>query len=187
VQVRELRSKLHVIEADCAKADGEVRRAARAVADAEATARHAREESDALRSKLAEVEAAAESQAAAAHSEEAVSGMEAALGRMAALLQKKEAELEATKRIVQAECDERVRLLALVNQLQADATQTQQHMVVPLSALNKLPGSTGGSLRAGGDPDVPQQPWPPRMAAHPAVAAADRRVGSRGASRGRGR
>jgi hypothetical protein len=188
--VRAIAAKLAAAESDVAKSESDAHKAARAAAAAERAAKEARLESSSLRARLAEVEAAAAAAAAATESEAAVSGMEAALGRMAALLKKRDGELEATKRIVQAECDERARLLALVEQLQAGGARAQPHTVVPLAALNKLPSSNGQSLRGSErkPTDATHQPWPPRMAAHPGIAGADRRVvGRGGAGRGRGR
>mmetsp|Transcript_13838 Transcript_13838/g.40628 ORF Transcript_13838/g.40628 Transcript_13838/m.40628 type:complete len:116 (-) Transcript_13838:281-628(-) len=89
--------------------------------------------------------------------------MEAALGRMAALVSKKEGELQGTRRLVQKECDERARLLALVQQLQGQAgAGGPRHTVVPLAAMGSLPeaqeassgsGSGGGSGRAAAQRD----------------------------------
>lgn len=50
----------------------------------------------------------------------AMDGMEAALMRVTEILRRKEGELVAVKRTVNAECAERVRLLALLQQLQPE-------------------------------------------------------------------
>ena len=53
--------------------------------------------------------------------DEAVEGMEAALIRVTEIVRRKDSELEALRRTVERECDERVRLLGRVQQLEGAA------------------------------------------------------------------
>ena len=87
-----------------------------------------------LRERLREAEADAGGKAGAEFEQSAVEGMEASLIRMSEIVRRKDAEVESLKRTVNAECTERVRLLALVTQ--------QQALAGPLSAPpSKAPGS----------------------------------------------
>ena len=83
--------------------------------------------------------------------------MEGALARMSELCRQKGAEVEALKRTVTAECDERVRLLATVQQLQAQLGGGAAHAVAPPEA-RRAPPSPPGPSKA---PSIKPAAWPP--------------------------
>ena len=81
----------------------------------------------------------------------AVEHMEASLIRMSDILRRKDTETESLKRTVNAECSERVRLLALVQQLQgsgAPAAASQGRSCGAVSAGNAPPSSADATMQA---------------------------------------
>jgi len=125
------RLEIRDLEARLLEADGEADRLRRKSESARAQADGAMEQVGRLKEELA----GAREQLGGVHAEleelrgraaappedenaAAVEGMEAALGRMADILKRRDAELDAIKRTVNAECAERVRLLGLLQQLQ---------------------------------------------------------------------
>ena len=73
--------------------------------------------------------------------------MEAALIRVTEILRRKESELDVAKRTVNAECAERVRLLALLRSLQpeADAATAAVPPNTASAAMQSLPPKTAES------------------------------------------
>ena len=107
--MREQEEALARAEADLAHAHG-------ASAGTQQELQRVRAEADELRERLRAAEASLEARPSGPPEFEpsAIEGMEASLIRMSEIVRVKDAELEALKRTVNAECQERVRLLALV-------------------------------------------------------------------------